>query len=542
MKKLFLFVCTVCLTAVASAISPADMQVKLDNFINGGPGGIAVAWVDADGVAFFQSGTFSAGDPRPITPDTQFELGSVTKVFTALLLVESERLGKVSRLDPAAKYLLAPDDPAQKALAKITLLSLATHTSGLPRLPVNIGTNPDGNPDPYASYDRSKLVEALRVHGPVAPVGRSMAYSNFGVAVLGEALAAAWGTTYAEALRVHILDPLGMKATTVGLAGLPPSADLAPGHASGKTVPNWTFQSFAPAGALRSSARDMALFLTACLGKNGTPLRSAFDATLQPQRTAEETGGHIGLAWLLTDDPEVPLAWHNGATAGSHTFVAFSPKTGAGIAILSNIQLGSETLGFGLLSAKAPHPKDEVLTNAAEYVGRYPLNPTFAIDISEANGTLRLQATRQPAFGLRAIARDRFVVIGVPAEVSFERDGTGKVAALVLHQNGLDQRGPRGELPAPPKEATLPIETLREYVGSYPLVPTFVVAITDDGGNLFAQATGQPKIQVFASAKDEFFYKIVNAQISFKRDDSGKVTGLVLHQNGRDIPATKATN
>jgi D-alanyl-D-alanine-carboxypeptidase/D-alanyl-D-alanine-endopeptidase len=85
----------------------------------------------------------------------------------------------------------------------------------------------------------------------------------------------------------------------------------------------------------------------------------------------------------------------------------------------------------------------------------------------------------------------------------------------------------------------LPIETLRAYVGSYPLAPTFVIAITEEGGSLFAQATGQPKIQVYASAKDEFFYKIVNAQISFQRDGAGKVSGLVLHQNGGNVPATK---
>ena len=82
---------------------------------------------------------FSTDDPRPITPDTQFELGSVTKVFTALLLAESERLGKVSRNDPAAKFLLSSDDPAQASLAKITLLSLTTHTSGLPRCRRTLG-------------------------------------------------------------------------------------------------------------------------------------------------------------------------------------------------------------------------------------------------------------------------------------------------------------------------------------------------------------------------------------------------------------------
>src|ERR1700678_346922 len=269
------------LSSAAATLSmarpPADMQAKLDAFIKGSPGGVAVAWVDSDGAAFFQAGTYSADDPRVITPDTQFELGSISKVFTSLLLAESERLGKASRLDPAAKFLLPPGDPDQAALANITLLSLATHTSGLPRLPSNIGPNPDGNPDPYARYDRAMLVDALRSNGRVA-AGGTVVYSNFGVAALGEALGSAWGTTYADALRTHVLDPLGMKATTVGLAGLPPPAGLPPGHANGSAVPNWTFEAFAPAGALRSSSRDMALFLSECLGKGGNHIAASIDA------------------------------------------------------------------------------------------------------------------------------------------------------------------------------------------------------------------------------------------------------------------------
>lgn len=119
----------------ASAKPPPDIQTRLDAWIRDQPGGVAVAWVDRGGTSFFQSGQFDGDDPRPITPDTQFEIGSVTKVFTTLLLGESERLGKVSRNDPAAKYLLPPDDPAQQRLAEITLLSLVTHASGHSSLP-----------------------------------------------------------------------------------------------------------------------------------------------------------------------------------------------------------------------------------------------------------------------------------------------------------------------------------------------------------------------------------------------------------------------
>jgi CubicO group peptidase (beta-lactamase class C family) len=515
---------------LASARPPADLQSRLDEWIKGQPGGVAVAWVDANGTRFFQAGRFEGADSPAVTPDTQFEIGSLTKVFTALLLAESERSGKVSRNDPVAKYLLPAGDPDQALLAKITLLSLTTHTSGLPRLSSNMGPSPGTNPDPYAKYDRAMLIEALRRDGATATGVSDVAYSNLGVALLGEALGVAWGGSYDAALQAQVLAPLGMKATTLGLPGRTPPPDFPPGHVNGKAVPAWTFQAYAPTGALRSSARDMALFLAACLGQGDKPLRTALTATMQPQHKLGDDA-QIGLGWFINNDGVV---WHNGVTAGSHAFLGFNPKTGAGLVMLANVQLPLEPLGFGLLGPAAEPVKD-----AAGYAGRYVLAPTFAIDISERDGRLQAQATGQPSFPLQAVAADRFAVGGVAAEIAFERDADGKVTALVLHQNGAAQRAPRGELPPPPKEVALPVETLREYVGEYPLAPTFVITVTEAGGALFAQATGQSKFPMFASGKDEFFYKVVNAQVSFQRDAAGKVTGLVLHQNGRDMPAAK---
>jgi len=112
----------------------------------------------------------------------------------------------------------------------------------------------------------------------------------------------------------------------------------------------------------------------------------------------------------------------------------------------------------------------------------------------------------------------------------------------VLHQNGHDQRAPRGALPPPPPrpvEVTLPAGTLREYAGEYPLTPQFALSVTVADGALAVQATGQGRFPVYASAKDEFFYKVVEARLSFVRDAAGRVTGLVLHQHGADLPAPR---
>ena len=537
MKNLLLPGLVLLVSAPLSARPPADLQSRLDAWLGREPGGVAVAWVDAEGAAFFQAGHFDGADSPAITPDTQFELGSITKVFTALLLAESERAGKVSRQDPAAKYLLPAGDPAQTALTKITLLSLTTHTSGLPRLPANIGPNPDASANPYAAYDRDLLIEALKVHGALAVPGQKVAYSNFGVSVLGEALASAWDESYAQVLHERVLDPLGMKATTVGLTGAPAPAGLAPAHLHGATVPHWTWLAAAPCGGLRSSSRDMAAFLTACLG--GGPLRDALKAAEQAQYDNDDSGGRIGLGWMIAGEAERSIFWHGGATLGSHAFVGFNPAAGHGVVILANLQKGSEKLGFDLLGAEPPKPRNLTVTNAADYPGHYPLTPAVAITITTSHGALFGKVTGQSRFPMRPVDADRFSIVGVDAEISFERGADGKVAALTLHQNGHDTRGEWSELPPEPKEAVLPAETLAGYAGEYPLGPTFVLTVTVEGGGLAVQATGQSKFPVYASAPDEFFYKVVDARISFQRDAAGKVTGLVLHQNGRDLPAKK---
>lgn len=429
------------LATLCAAKPPADAQARLDAYAKDQPGGISVAWVDADGVAFFSAGKFSATDPRPITPDTQFEIGSVTKVFTALLLAESERAGKVSRNDPVAKYLLPPGDPDAAKLEKITLLALSTHSSGLPRLPGDFTTA--ASPNPYASVNRADLVASFRLEGPNAPAGRAVLYSNFGEALLGQALAAAWHQTYAEALRERVLHPLGMDATIVALPATKLAANLAPGHAEGKRVENWEFDAYAGAGALRSTARELAKFLQAGLGGEKAPLHDAFAETMKPQREWADAGGSIGLDWQLTADAARPAAYHDGATGGYSSFVVLAP--GAGVAVLTNHNTGVSELGLELLSVKPPPPKSRIVKQPDAYVGRYPLSPAFAVDIMTTRSELFLRCTGQNWINLREVASDRFSLMALQAEVSFERDAAGKVTALVLHQNGRDQRAPRRE-------------------------------------------------------------------------------------------------
>ncbi len=419
---------------------PEDIQDKLDVFANDNPGGIAVAWVDADGVTFFSGGRFSLNDDRPITPDTQFEIGSITKVFTALLLVESERQGKVSRFDPVGKYLLSADDPDQEKLAKITLHALTTHSAGLLKMPFNSWNYSAGHGSSSERYDREAMIKALRFSGPSAPVGRAWAYSNFGLAMLGEALAEAWGESYEAILRAHVLTPLGMNRTTLAISGRASPDNLAPGHHDGNRVGVWRALAMAPAGALRSSARDMSILLQAALGGKDAPLQQAFIETTTPQREAVAMGGQMGMGWLISGSETDPIPWHNGGTAGHRSFMGFSRDRGLGVVVLTNHRINLDKFGFNLLGVKRPRPTGMVVKDAQSYVGKYRASGAENVKISEQKSMLYASFSKEGKRILRKISGDRYAVLNVPAEIVFERDAAGKVVSLVYNLNGEDTR------------------------------------------------------------------------------------------------------
>jgi CubicO group peptidase (beta-lactamase class C family) len=526
----------VLLPALSAAPAIADPNAALKSALGSQPGGIAVAWIDANGVTFYQAGQLAPDDARPITPDTAFEIGSVTKVYTSLLLAESERAGKVRRDDPAAKFLFAADDPDQAKLAGITLLSLATHSSGLPRLP---GNQLEANtPHPYAEYGHDRLHAALKLHGPTAPAGKATAYSNFGAALLGDAVARAWGLGYVEALQQKVLTPLGLEHTLLNMSGTQLPADAASGFAGTQAIPHWTFRAMAPAGGLVSTARDQALFLQACLGLRATPLRESIDEAIKPLREMDGMGAKIGLAWLIREIGGHRVIFHNGATGGFRAFVGFSPETKTGVVVLaSNSAVNTDQLGFDLLGTKPPAPPAGTMTaaEAAPFLGSFTHDQAAPLSLIVAlrRGNLMVQLTAQPALRLESVGPDRFRVVDVPAEVSFERAADGSVTAIVLHQNGTDQHFTRT------KELSLPTEKLSEFVGDYAFAPGISIAMTVEGGRLYTQLTGQPRFEVFARDPDVFFLKVVNAELRFQRDVSGKITAVVLHQNGRDQRAAR---
>ncbi|WP_051742097.1 MULTISPECIES: serine hydrolase [Kitasatospora] len=319
--------------------------------------GLARGTVEIRGAG--RTGPGAAGGPPG--PDTLFEIGSVTKVFTSLALARLTLAGTVTLDDPLAE-VLADALPAGAAVpAKgpepLALRHLATHTSGLPRLPAGMLLSSllsPNKPDPYAHCTADALLTGLgRTRLRAAP-GRSFRYSNLGAGLLGLALAHRAGVGYGELVRREICEPLGLRDTV-----LEPSpeqtARLAPGHTTGgRPVPAWQLADLAGAGGLRSTAADLAVLLQAQLaGDTGSaPLGPAIALTREVRHRVNPVAWmHLG--WLghrlhARQGGHLQI-WHNGGTGGYRSFVAFDPERQVGVIVLANTRRSVDTPAVRLL-------------------------------------------------------------------------------------------------------------------------------------------------------------------------------------------------
>jgi CubicO group peptidase (beta-lactamase class C family) len=473
--------------------------------------------------------------------DTVYEIGSVTKTFTATLLARAVLSGRVTLETPLAQVL--PDFKIPSRGGKeITLGQLGTQHSGLPRLPSNLLPKDPANP--YADYDAVKLKAFLAGYDLPRDPGAAYEYSNLGIGLLGYALAQLERTTYDAAVDDGILKPLGMTMTGTALTDAM-RARLAPGHDDmGKAAKNWDLDALAGAGALRSTANDMLRYLRANMGIEQSPLAAAMNLAQQPRSDVTRTM-RIGLAWMTT---EKGIVWHNGGTGGYRSFLGFTADRRRGVVVLTNTAVDVNDLGFATLDTEAPLApayKAISLPNASldEYVGTYKLADKFLLRVFRMKDGLFAQATGQGAFPIFPSAADEFFARVGGIAMSFTRDPNGAVNGLVLRQNG-DRAAPKlsaSELPPERKEIELALTTLRDYVGQYQFDFGAILDVTLNSDHLEAQLTGQPAIQIFANAKDKFFYTVVDAQLDFERDAGEKVVAVVLHQNGRSMRAPRMT-
>ncbi len=446
-------VLAVTLAAGCHHAKPANVVDKLQPTSDADPDGPHRAaitaqvkpYVDSEIVNGIVVGIYDAGkreiygfgrgpDPqKPPDGKTLYEIGSVTKVFTLLLLADAIQR-KLVDLDTPLSELLPPGVTAPiKDKVAITLRHLALHTSGLPRIPQGLM---QADPlDPYAKYNEEALYRDLVHTALTVSPGERVEYSNFGAGVLGFVLGKKLGGGYAAAVAARVIQPLGLASTFVGV---PPGEvkrravgtdeDLA-------TVGPWRFDALAGAGAINSDVRDQLALVEAELdaASGGTlPLRHAMKLTQEPQLDVSAGVANEGLGWQIDRRGRY---WHNGATGGYHAFVGFDVKTRRGVVILASTQVTlldhlADTL-YDVLDGSAPPPaKLATAAQDAEYAGTYDLGGE-KVAIVASGQRLYVEGRGEPRHRLIPISDHEFWIEALQAVAAFER-ADDKIARVVF--------------------------------------------------------------------------------------------------------------
>ncbi len=436
--------------------------------------GLATVIVEGDKVRVITHGAMGQDEASPITPDTLFEIGSITKTLTALLLADMVIKGEVKLDDPVEKWL--PQGLGLRGGLKlrdhagspIQLVDLATHRSGLPRLPDNM---PNGTrADPYVDYreqqllvylkDRETLVETDggKISKATKKRDEAYAYSNLGFGLLGYVLARAADMSYADLLQKRVLTPLGLTSTYLD-APRSESTRFSNGHyldrdATLKLHKHWRFDVIAPAGALIMSARDMGRYAQAASGAIDTPLKAAFVLAQKKYGDGATPINPQGLAWVLAPLNGRTVFSHNGMTGGFAAALWIDPERKAAVAILSNASVVVNDIALHMLEPNIPF-KDVAAMRAiavpvdakimAQYVGIYRLGPNFDVTIRLRDGKLFAQATGQGEFELFGKSDTAFFAKVTPMEIVFEDVKDGKALRFQITQGGSTRPAPRVE-------------------------------------------------------------------------------------------------
>jgi CubicO group peptidase (beta-lactamase class C family) len=410
---------------------------------------ISIAYMEGNEVTHYHYGQTQLEGGKAVDENTVYEIGSISKVFTTILLADEVLKGRMNLDDPIAKYLPKTLTVPNRDGKEITLKDLATHTSGLPRMPGNI--SPADMKNPFADYTVELLYAFLSDYTLPRDIGSKYEYSNLGMGLLGHILELHTNTTYEALVIERIATPLGMEHTRVLLTD-DMKANLALGYDEQMEITsNWDIPTLAGAGALRSTTSDMLIFLKANTANDDSDLNKAMKLSHALAFTSDDQTFNIGLGWHYAHNDSI--VWHNGGTGGYRTFIGFLKDSDEAVVVLTNSTFSTDGIGLKLLG--------------------------------------------QP------------IDLEMPEKKVF------------------------------PDEVKLEPEVLVTYTGKYELAPTFHITITQKDNRLFLQATAQPQFEIFASAENEFFLKVVEAKITFNKDENNKVISLTLNQNGQSLPGLK---
>ncbi len=433
---------------VEAAASPLVEQRMVD--------GLSIGYIEGDGFGIVHLG--SAGEAgKKADNSTVYEIGSLSKLFTGLLLADAALRDEIN--------IYATAEAANPAGIKLPLrdgrsikwIDLSTHRSGLPRLSGNLAATDSSNP--YRDYDSKKAAEFLQTYQLPRQPGKAQEYSNFGASVLGYLVAAKAGKSYDELLQERIAGPLKMADCTVSLSDDQKKRFATPHDKYGSATAPWEFADLPGAGGIHATLRDMMRFAKAQLEPPSGPIGEAIELAWKQHTEADETGPAMGLGWLIAGDGQTRL--HNGQTGGTTSALFINRKLKCAVVILCNTSVKNEEIdklalqlvmkAAGVEPPQAPkEDADDVPEGLAideklrrRLVGRYQLTPDFIFTVTDDDGRLMVGITNQETQEVFPDSPTRWSYRGIDATLEFKLPKTGVARSLILHQNGASQTARR---------------------------------------------------------------------------------------------------
>lgn len=446
--------------------------------------GIVVGIVCPCGTEVYAYGKTALSGGQTVDENTVFEIGSIGKPFTALLLADMVERNEVSFDDPIERFLPTSVSAPTHNGRSITLIDLATHTSGLPNIPDNL--TPADEYNPYADYTAEQMYEALAQTCLKHSIGSQYEYSNFGMGLLGHVLSLQSGMSYEELVVTRIADELGMPDTRVTLTP-PMRSRLATGYRDGEPFPLWDNPTLAGAGALRSTVRDMLTFLAANMGLIESSLYETMQVTHEP-RYQVDGSMEVGLGWHIRTQDDVQIVEHHGATGGYWSFAGFVKGKQTGVVVLTNTFHDIDEIGLDLLRTAATRPPASTGTPQTTEPG----GPSFL-------GMINYGGTQDDAAWDALLAEDSgFYIVGA-TNLEFEPEMRGDVylirtdaAGEVLWEKTYGGEGyQEGKSIIPTSDGGVVIAGHTTAFGGGGL-DAYLIKVDQEGNELWSRTYGSP--------------------------------------------------
>lgn len=482
----------------------------------------------------------------PMRPEHVFRIGSVTKQFTAAAILKLAEEGKLNIQDELTQFL--PDYPTHGK--KITVEHLLTHTSGIQ----SYTDMPEWDPATHRKdFTPEELINYFKDKPMNFDPGTEFRYNNSGYVLLGYIIEKASGKTYGEYIRDAFFKPLGMKNSYYGDTE-PLIKNRAAGYSQGDvegTLVNSPFLSMTQpyaAGSLLSTVEDLNIWSQALHG--GKVLQPAsYQAMITPYKLSSGAPNRYAYGLQLGNLLGSLTIEHSGGIHGFLSDMVYLPKEELCVAILTNCDCeppSNLTARVAALLTNKPFQPEKIKVDAQQleqYVGVYENEVKEQRYIRLENGQLTSQRSGGTKFNLFANGPDQFFFENSFARIRFEKDKAGKkvIQAIVDDRSSANQQWTKTDkpLPAARSEISLSEAQLKAFEGEYELAPGFSIKVTREGTQLFGQATGQPRFEMFPESPTRFFLKVVEADIEFYPDEKGMVSKMVLFQGGAEMPGMR---